>query len=368
MAQHGVQPRRGRHRSHFLDIFGHVARALLQGINDASDGQHAPQPLAVQHWRVVVLARLQQLQGMVRSGTHGQRQPCPLLQRMASIEHLAAVHVLQEGLHVLGGRFQQDVLGLSLLHQLAVLQDGNAVAQAQRLVQVVGDEDDGLVEPGLQLQQVVLHLAAYQRIQRREGLVHQQDLGIGGQRAGQPHPLLHAAGELMRILVLETRQPHLVQPVTGLFLTLGTWHLLHGQSIGGVVQHGAVRKEPEALEDHAHLLLTQVGQLSPPQLHHVLAIHPDLARGGLDETVEVPDERGFARTRQAHDDVDAAFVDGQGDVAQAQRMTTAGQQLLLAHAILDNLQPAIGMRAEDLVDVADFDLAHQCAPRRCRRP
>jgi hypothetical protein len=57
-----------------------------------------------------------------------------------------------------------------------------------------------------------------------------------------------------------------------------------------------VRKEPEALEDHAHLLLAQVGQLSPPQLHHVLAIHPDLAGGGLDETVEVPDERGFART------------------------------------------------------------------------
>ena len=368
MAQHGVQPRRGRHRSHFLDVFGHVACAFLQGIDDASDGQHAPQPLAVQHRRIVVLACLQQLQRMVRPGTHGQRQPCPLLQRMTGIEHLAAVHILQEGLHVFGSGLQQDILRLPFLHQLAVLQDGNAVAQAQRLVQVVGDEDDGLVEPGLQLQQVILHLAAYQRIQCREGFVHQQDLGIGGQRAGQPHPLLHPAGELMRILVLEARQPHLVQPVTGLFLTLGTRHLLHGQSIGSVVQHGAVRKEPEALEDHAHLLLTQVGQLSPPQLHHVLAIHPDLARGGLDETVEVPNERGFARTRQAHDDVDAAFVDGQGDVAQAQRMTTAGQQLLLAHAVLDGLQPAIGMRAEDLVDVADFDLAHQCAPRRCRRP
>ena len=368
MAQHGVQPRRGRHRSHFLDVFGHVACAFLQGIDDASDGQHAPQPLAVQHRRIVVLACLQQLQRMVRPGTHGQRQPCPLLQRMTGIEHLAAVHILQEGLHVFGSGLQQDILRLPFLHQLAVLQDGNAVAQAQRLVQVVGDEDDGLVEPGLQLQQVILHLAAYQRIQCREGFVHQQDLGIGGQRAGQPHPLLHPAGELMRILVLEARQPHLVQPVTGLFLTLGARHLLHGQSIGGVVQHGAVRKEPEALEDHAHLLLAQVGQLAPSQFHHVLAIHPDLARGGLDEAIEMSDERGLARPRQAHDDVDAAFVDRQGDIAQAQRMAAAGQQFLLAHPLLDGLQPAIGMRAEDLVDVADFDLAHQCAPRRCRRP
>ena len=305
---------------------------------------------------------------MVGPGTHSERQPRTLLQRMTGVEHLAAVHVLQEGLHVFGGGLQQDVLGLPFLHQLAVLQDGNAIAQAQRLVQVVGDEDNGLVEPGLQLQQVVLHLAAYQRIQRREGLVHQQDLGIGGQCAGQPHPLLHATGELVRVLMLEARQPHLVQPVARLLLTLRARHLLHGQTVGGVVQHGAVRKEAEALEDHAHLLLAEVGQVASPQLHHVLAVHPDLAGGGLDEAVEVPDECGLARTRQAHDDVDAAFVDGQGDVAQAQRMAAAGQQILLAHALLGSLQPALGMRAEDLVDVADFDLAHQCAPRRCRRP
>ena len=39
-----------------------------------------------------------------------------------------------------------------------------------------------------------------QRIQRREGLVHQQDVGIGSQRPRQPHPLLHAARELVHPL------------------------------------------------------------------------------------------------------------------------------------------------------------------------
>ena len=306
---------------------------------------------------------------MVRARPHGQRQPRPLLQRVAGAEHLGAVHVLQERLHVLGGRGQQDVLGLAVLDQLAVLQDGNVVAQAQGLVQIVGDEDDGLVQPGLQLEQMVLHLAADQRVQRREGFVHQQDLGVGGQRPGQAHALLHAARELVRILVLEAGQAHLVQPVAGLLLTLGTRHLLHGQPIGGVVQHGAVRQQAEALEHHGHLVLAEVLQFALAHLHHVLAIDQNLARGGFDQAVEVTDQRGLARTGQAHDDVDAAFLDGQGDVAQAERMATFGQQLFLAHAVLGGLQPALGVRAEDLVDVADLDLAHQCAPPlRWRRP
>ena len=62
------------------------------------------------------------------------------------------------------GRAQQQVLRGTQLHQFAVLEQGDALAQPQRLVQVVGDEDDGLVQAGLQLQQLVLHLGADQRV------------------------------------------------------------------------------------------------------------------------------------------------------------------------------------------------------------
>ena len=89
------------------------------------------------------------------------------------------------------------------------------------------DEHDGLVQLGLQLQQLVLHLAADQRIQRGKGLVHQQDLGVGGQRARQAHALLHAAGQLVRILLFETRQANLFQPVARPALALGAAHALH---------------------------------------------------------------------------------------------------------------------------------------------
>ena len=48
-----------------------------------------------------------------------------------------------------------------------------------------------------QLPELVLQLAADQRIERAERLVHQNDLRVGGERAGQSDALLHAARELV---------------------------------------------------------------------------------------------------------------------------------------------------------------------------
>ena len=53
-----------------------------------------------------------------------------------------------------------------------------------------------LLHPLLQRQQLVLQLAPDQRIERRERLVHQQDVRIGGKGTRESDALLHAAGEL----------------------------------------------------------------------------------------------------------------------------------------------------------------------------
>ena len=58
----------------------------------------------------------------------------------------------------------------------------------------MADEHDRLVQPLLQLEQVVLQLVADQGIQGGERLVHEQDVGVGGEGAGEADPLLHAAG------------------------------------------------------------------------------------------------------------------------------------------------------------------------------
>ena len=83
-----------------------------------------------------------------------------------------AVDVAHEVFDVGITRVQQDVLRLALLHDKAVLQDHKVIGQLQRLIKIVSDEDDGLVQLFLQLEQQVLHIGSDQRIKGRESLVH----------------------------------------------------------------------------------------------------------------------------------------------------------------------------------------------------
>ena len=85
----------------------------------------------------------------------------------------------------------------------------DAVAEQDRLVDRMGDEHHGLalVGPLHQRQQFLLQDFAGLRIERRERLVHQQDRRVHRQRPHQPDALLHAAGELIGIVLLEARQP-----------------------------------------------------------------------------------------------------------------------------------------------------------------
>ena len=51
------------------------------------------------------------------------------------------------------------------------------------------------------VEQQRLHALARQRVERAERLVHQQEVGFGGERPGQPDALAHAAGKLPDRLV-----------------------------------------------------------------------------------------------------------------------------------------------------------------------
>ena len=68
--------------------------------------------------------------------------------------------------------------------------------------EVVGDEDHRLADLVVQPDDLVLHVAADQRVERGERLVEQQHVGVAGERPGQADALLHAAGELVGVGVL----------------------------------------------------------------------------------------------------------------------------------------------------------------------
>ncbi len=87
-----------------------------------------------------------------------------------------------------------------MLQQSSLAHDGDAVAEPERLVDVVRHEDDRRAEAPLDAEQVVLRLAADDRVERAERLVHQQHVRLRGQRAGDPDALLLAARQFVRKL------------------------------------------------------------------------------------------------------------------------------------------------------------------------
>ena len=83
----------------------------------------------------------------------------------------------------------------------------NAVAQKHGLLEIVRDEDDRALAMTPDVEHLALHALARRLVEADERLVHQDEVGVGGKGARDGDALLHAAGNLVRIVVLEARQP-----------------------------------------------------------------------------------------------------------------------------------------------------------------
>ena len=208
----------------------------------------------------------------------------------ADTQHACAVDVADEFFDIGIARVQQDVLWLALLDNETVLQDHQMIGKFQRLIKIVGDEDDGLVKILLQLQKQVLHGCADQRVEGREGLVHQHDISIRCQRPRQTDTLLHPARQLVRIGILISFKSNPCDPAARLVLRRRQFFAADLRGKKGVVQNRAVWQQGEFLEHHRHLCLPQLAQLCGVISHDVIAIHHDLAGGRLDQPVQMPDQ------------------------------------------------------------------------------
>ena len=85
----------------------------------------------------------------------------------------------------------------------ALAQDRHPVAHLDRLVDVVGDEQDRLADLRLEAQELVLQALAVDRVDRAERLVHQHQRRIGRERARDADALALAAGQLRRVAVAQ---------------------------------------------------------------------------------------------------------------------------------------------------------------------
>ena len=102
---------------------------------------------------------------------------------------------------ILIGGFAQNFLHRSDLRNFSVFHDQNTVRKPDCFIQIMSDEDHGLVELALQCENFILHFPADQRIKRAQCLVHDDDFRIDRESAGNADPLLHSSGELMRVML-----------------------------------------------------------------------------------------------------------------------------------------------------------------------
>ena len=139
-------------------------------------------------------------------------------------------------------------------------------------------------------------------------------VGVVGQRAGQADPLLHAAGELVGVGVLVAAQADQVEHLLGPVAALGLVLAAHLEPEGDVVEHVAVRQQPEVLEHHRHVVAAQLAQRFVVGAGDVLAVDRHRARGRLDQPGEQRTSVDLPGAGQAHHHEHLARRDVEGDV------------------------------------------------------
>ena len=259
--------------------------------------------------------------------------------------------------HIGRCRRADDLLWRAELDDPPAFHDGNARADLGRFIEVMADEDDGAVKLALQLQQLILQPVTDQRVQRREGLVHQQDRRIGGKGAGKANALLHAAGQLVHLLAANACKADQLQLFGHLAPALGHRHACDLKTEADILRHRAPGQQSELLEHHGHPAAAQAaqplraagGRIDQP----VLIPHQRLAPDDRVEPVDGAQQRGLARPGQAHQHDHLARHDVERGTGNAQRLAGFFLDFGAGAARIDQRQGGLGVRAEDDIHIAE---------------
>ena len=177
---------------------------------------------------------------------------------------------------------------------------------------LVGDHQHGHPLGG-QLAHDVQHFAGQLGVQGGGGLVKIDDLRAGGKGAGDGHPLLLPARELVGVLAAPVGHAHLFQHLDGDGLGLVLVHPAgHDQPFGHVLQHRLVAEQVVALE-HKGGLAPQPGHVGPgdPGQVHPLPVKEQAAAVRLFQKIDAAQQGGLARARRPQNGHHRPFFHGQ---------------------------------------------------------
>lgn len=207
---------------------------------------------------------------------------------------------------------RHDLLGGRVLVQHAAgAEDGDLVAEDERLVDVVRHEHDGLLELALQADHLLLQFVTHDGVDGAERLVHEQDGRVGREGTGHAHALLLPAGQVRGVAVHKLgAEADTLDGVHRLRARLLRGHALEAQHGRDVVEHRAVREEARVLDDVADAK----AQLRGRNVGDVLARDRDASTRGVDHLVDHAHRRGLAAATRADEGCERPFLDVEAEV------------------------------------------------------
>ena len=191
----------------------------------------------------------------------------------------------------------------------AIAHQQDAVGQQDRFVDIVGDHEHGLIRGRADSHQLVLDHAASERIEGTEGLIEQQHLRFDRKGARDADPLLHAARQLGRFLVLGAGQTNQLDEASAMRFNLGLAPVGPSRSDreGHITEHRHPGHERMPLEDHASL---------EPRAVDFAAVHEDEAGRGRLEPGQHIEDGGLAATGVADDADELAACNREIDILE----------------------------------------------------
>src|SRR4051794_26126297 len=212
--------------------------------------------------------------------------------------------------------------------EVLVVEQADVVRHGAGGVDVVGHNQEGGVDLGVEVDDQLVEERGADRVEARVGLVEEHDLGVEHQRPGETGALAHPAGDLTGQLVLGAEQTGQVELLHHDLADLGLALLgVLAQREGDVVvevhraEHRAVlEQDAEELADLVELLLGAGGDVDALDHHAALV--------GLEQADDRLEEDGLAGARGAQHHADLAGGNREGDIAPDQLLAKALGQVL----------------------------------------
>jgi hypothetical protein len=209
-----------------------------------------------------------------------------------------------------GGGLAVELVRRAELFQAALVQERHTVAEVERLLLLVRDQQGGDADPPQGRRELAPGALTQRRVEVRQRLVEQQHARLRREGAGERHALLLPAGDLADPPALEARQVHAGECRRDARRDLRLRQPARLEAEGDVLPHREVREKGVVLEDHAEVALRRRQALDR------LGTDPDRAAIGGLETGDDAQQRRLAAPRRSQEGQHLAARHGERDAVE----------------------------------------------------